>query len=609
MIAIEELLRRAVNLHQAGQLGDAEKLYRDVLAASPDNADALNLLGVILKQRGAPLDALPLIEKAVALAPEHRSARFNLVRLFEQLERYADAATHCRELVRLDPQDADLHFQNANFLQRLGQNDEAIVAYARAAELAPDKPQASHNLGLLHYQAGRFEEAIVAFRQSLAARSDLPVVHRAIGLAYLALARGNEAVHHLREAARLLPGRVDVQLELARAELQASNVTEAEAGLLQVLRMDPANRAAFELLGEIRSECERVRRAMSSMVGLRQGTHRPNIYIKCYSRPLYVDRCIRSIRMHVRNHGDIILLNDGMGEQYVERLQRDHPDLILRQSPKLRAGIVATPANQAFQERRSKFRELDYLDPVHFWCAEIGSDAGPYCLIIEEDCWFTEIIDVAALAEEMAKNRILAASMMYENVNYAASRRTLQEILNFWITEEGRRIEVFKPRLSPKWSRSWTEGYRVFPIANCLISTDFWTNSYEGNLHWTNEHHALIKALRFWEIGLDRGIEFRFANVAGGVIRHCTTSTSRTDAGGSGITSTVDTQVLNDAMNELWISGQLSSLTGFPNDIGVDTLVEALRLSVPASQIDAWEHWRSEYLRKFPFLLVDAQRL
>ncbi len=40
-------LREAVRLHQAGDLGRAEALYREAIAAAPDDADALHLLGVL----------------------------------------------------------------------------------------------------------------------------------------------------------------------------------------------------------------------------------------------------------------------------------------------------------------------------------------------------------------------------------------------------------------------------------------------------------------------------------------------------------------------------------------------------------------------------------
>ena len=47
---VYQTLQLAVSRHQAGNLADAEKLYRQVLAAEPNNSDAIHLLGVLAHQ-------------------------------------------------------------------------------------------------------------------------------------------------------------------------------------------------------------------------------------------------------------------------------------------------------------------------------------------------------------------------------------------------------------------------------------------------------------------------------------------------------------------------------------------------------------------------------
>ena len=45
---------QALALHQAGRLTDAEKMYRQILAAQPTHFDSLHLLGVIFCSAGTP---------------------------------------------------------------------------------------------------------------------------------------------------------------------------------------------------------------------------------------------------------------------------------------------------------------------------------------------------------------------------------------------------------------------------------------------------------------------------------------------------------------------------------------------------------------------------
>jgi Tfp pilus assembly protein PilF len=51
-VDVASLLHEAALLLQAGKLDEAEPLVRHALAAAPSNADAHNLLGTILDQRG-----------------------------------------------------------------------------------------------------------------------------------------------------------------------------------------------------------------------------------------------------------------------------------------------------------------------------------------------------------------------------------------------------------------------------------------------------------------------------------------------------------------------------------------------------------------------------
>ena len=63
--------------HQAGRLDRAEALYRKVLAADPDYADALHLLGVLAYQCGKPAPALQLIERAMPALSELPDVHLN----------------------------------------------------------------------------------------------------------------------------------------------------------------------------------------------------------------------------------------------------------------------------------------------------------------------------------------------------------------------------------------------------------------------------------------------------------------------------------------------------------------------------------------------------
>ena len=55
----------AVQAHQAGDLARAEQLYRQVLTDNPQHADALRLLGMLVRRQGKPEQAVAYIREAL----------------------------------------------------------------------------------------------------------------------------------------------------------------------------------------------------------------------------------------------------------------------------------------------------------------------------------------------------------------------------------------------------------------------------------------------------------------------------------------------------------------------------------------------------------------
>src|SRR2546422_11040908 len=69
MTQVQQTLEAAVEAHRAGKLAEAEKLYKEVLAADQNHADAWRLLGVVASQVGEYEVAVQLIGRAVQIRP------------------------------------------------------------------------------------------------------------------------------------------------------------------------------------------------------------------------------------------------------------------------------------------------------------------------------------------------------------------------------------------------------------------------------------------------------------------------------------------------------------------------------------------------------------
>src|SRR5436190_23701850 len=77
-VTVQQAFELAIQHHQAGRLAEAEGIYRQILAAHPEHADALHLLGVIAHQIGRNDVAVSLIQQAISLTPNIAAFHSNL---------------------------------------------------------------------------------------------------------------------------------------------------------------------------------------------------------------------------------------------------------------------------------------------------------------------------------------------------------------------------------------------------------------------------------------------------------------------------------------------------------------------------------------------------
>lgn len=271
-------LASALAQHRAGRLADAEGVYREILAAHPDDAEAHHLLGVLLHQSGRVPAGLEHYRNAARLEPQREAAWRGLAMAASALGRHAQAAAALAQVVRLRPEDLDARSHLGNALAQLGDHEGAAAQFRAVLERAPQDAQAHCNLGWLLAHAGRFDEAIACYREAIVHAPRFPEAH--FNLAHALQRRGfledaarhyrevlalapdlvaarinlatvlqdwgevEEAVRLYREALRERPGLADVHAGLGLALLNQDRVAQAAAAFDEALRVDPAQTTA-----------------------------------------------------------------------------------------------------------------------------------------------------------------------------------------------------------------------------------------------------------------------------------------------------------------------------------------------------------------------------
>lgn len=520
-----------------------------------------------------------------------------------QAGRLAEAAVLYRRVLDADPEEPDaLHLLGVAVF-RQGDPGAALGLIDRALARSPAMSQAHYNRANVLRALGRMEEAVDAYRAAAGLAPDFHQCNSDLADALRALGRHGDAADALAGVAAALPSDPACRFRLGEALDAAGRLDEALAAFRDVIVLKPDHGEAFRRYSRIATEignADRIAAAVAAGRALPQVPEAVTIYLKAYSRPFYLDRTIRSIQRLVTGYDRIVVLNDGLGPAYIDKLRRDHPTIDVRTSPKVAGNVIAAPANPVFASRKKHFRELDFFDPARFWWREIARDPKDHIVVVDEDCWFHRPLDLTRLIAAMRAHGCLGVGLQFEKDEHRVRRKEKNPtVVSAPVGEADVTVDLYRARLH---GNGWGDGYDIFPNTQSVLLKDYWLNNYDEILHFTNEMHLNERAIRLFGPLTRRAGPLTLGFVDGGVLKHSTTSTSRSDAGGKGCLYKIDPDLYHDLVSDLWLAGAFDPMADFPDDYSTDRLVGLMRGRIPDDKIQAWMEWRIEFLRMFYWL-------
>jgi tetratricopeptide (TPR) repeat protein len=242
-------LAAAVEAHRAGRLDEAAAAYRSLLAANPDHADALNLLGVVLVQQNTPAQALPLLQKATTLKP-NVADYWNRLGLAHAALGDAPAAEKAyRAALDCQPDHAEALNNLGILIAAEGDHAAAVVFYRAAVKADLGLALARNNLGVSLTALGELEAAEAAFRGAL--RANTAYFEARTNLADLLQRRGrmNDAVAEARRAVAGAPAHMAARLVLVNALAGIGDLDGAREAALAAVAQAPGSAVAHNSLG------------------------------------------------------------------------------------------------------------------------------------------------------------------------------------------------------------------------------------------------------------------------------------------------------------------------------------------------------------------------
>ncbi len=201
----ERLLERADALGAGPRALDALPLYRELLAAEPEQVEARLHLVRLLLRLDERVEALELLNDGLRRAPDQ--TEFLVLRggIYGQLRRYDEADADLRRVLRLHPSHAPAHFELGRLLWRRGLVVEAAGYLQRSLEFQPENPRTCYYLGDALNQAGDLAGARAALERAVQLDPRDAKTHHLLGCVLDRLGRPDEA-REMYQRSRKLAG-------------------------------------------------------------------------------------------------------------------------------------------------------------------------------------------------------------------------------------------------------------------------------------------------------------------------------------------------------------------------------------------------------------------
>jgi len=203
-----ETFNRALQLQQAGQLEQAEALYRKALTMNTGVALLYSNLGVVVYSLGRLPESIPFYKKAIALDPKLSLAHNNLGVTLSALGRLDEALDAFSQTIALVPDDPEPTNNYGDVLVKMSRFAEGAAVLNRALQLRPNYVEAYTNLGTASWGLGKLDEAAACFRRAIALQPDVAMAHKNLGIVSLLtnnFAEGWREYEWRNQADKILP--------------------------------------------------------------------------------------------------------------------------------------------------------------------------------------------------------------------------------------------------------------------------------------------------------------------------------------------------------------------------------------------------------------------
>ncbi|MGA2895775.1 MAG: tetratricopeptide repeat protein, partial [Xanthobacteraceae bacterium] len=214
---------------RSGRIEDAHRILQQVLRKQPKHVAALNVLGIVLTQRGQFAEAESYLRRALQEYPNSDPTLYNYGVVLKALKRPAEALERFTQALAINQAAPETWNNRGTVWSDLQRYDEAIADFEKALTLNPLYAEASCNKGKSLTFLRRWNEASSAYERALALKPELAEAWIGRGNVFAGLAQYNDALAAYDRALILNPDDAEAWLLRGNMLMELRRYDEAFA--------------------------------------------------------------------------------------------------------------------------------------------------------------------------------------------------------------------------------------------------------------------------------------------------------------------------------------------------------------------------------------------
>ena len=233
------LLTQAVALHQQGQLAQAKAAYQSVLQTDAENADAMQLLGLVAYQEREYLRALDLINQAILRKPAMAGFHSNKGLVLRELGELEAALASYNQALKLQPGASNTYNNQGIVYAALKNYTAALKSYDLAIASQPHNASAHYNRGNVLFQIKNFPAAIASYDSAIAHKPDYHQAFDNRGIAYKESCQLAKAIADHDRAIAIKPDYAEAHYNRALALCDSRDLASAADSFEAAMAIQP----------------------------------------------------------------------------------------------------------------------------------------------------------------------------------------------------------------------------------------------------------------------------------------------------------------------------------------------------------------------------------